>query len=509
MSEDLLFKGRATIDKAALFKICSWVPHPGQQAVHDAGPNEYPGGHRFRAVACGIRFGKSAAAAMEMVCAAIAPNDYDGWTGWVCAPFHNLASIVFDNVCAIFAQHLPHLVIKSQQHEGILVVRNLANREAKVLRRSSERGLVSLTGSSVDFLVVDEASAVPDVIWESALSTRLVDRKGAVLAISTPRGTGGWFANMVRKGLSGADSDTWAIRLPSYVNPRLDPREVYKMKLRLRPHAYAQEVEAQFVAASGRVYDPEVVRRQAVGKPQKPESGAVYYGGLDLAANRDFTVLTIAKRTEDGRCEVVFVDRFHKLDVQTAVSRIAAACKRYETTVRADATGLGAPIVDLIRAAEVPCEGVVLTQQRKAELISGLGVLLEKGRMTLLAPDFCPEMVTELEQYAFTDEDETKRTSAPDGAHDDCVISAALVASYFSAANHSGRSYVVGRSIPLTGSPHVQDDEPADVVEDEVEEPVDDGPRVITSGEATPIPEDYRRRPLANPRPGLIRFRRF
>ena len=40
---------------------------------------------------------------------------------------------------------------------------------------------------------------------------------------------------------------------------------------------------------------------------------------------------------------------------------------------------------------------------------------------------------------ALADERETKRTSAHDGTHDDCVISAALVTSYFSAANLKNR----------------------------------------------------------------------
>lgn len=506
---DLVFKGRATIDKAQLFALCNYVPHEGQAAVHAAGPQEYPRGFRHRVVACGVRWGKSWSAAFEMVAAAIAPNDYDGWTGWVVAPFHNLASIVFDNVAAILAQHLPHLVIKSQQHEGILLVRNLAGREAKILRRSTERGLVSLTGASVDFMVLDEASAIPDVIWESALSTRLVDRHGATLSISTPRGTGGWWPELLRKGLAGTDEDVWAIRTPSWVNPRLDRRELLKMRLKMRPDRFAQEIEARLVEGTGAVFDAEVIRRQAVGKPQKPEPGAVYYAGLDLAANRDFNCLTICRRNEDGSATTVQVDRWHKLDVQASVARIAATCKRYEATLRADATGLGKPIVDLIRAADVPVEGVVLTQQRKGELIGGLDVLLTKGRLTLLAPDYCPEMVTELIQFAFEGEDETKKFSAPPGAHDDTVISAALVASFFSAANHSGRHHVVGRSVPLTGTPHVQDDERKveDEADDEVE-PEDDGSRVITT-EATPIPEDFRRRRVANPRPGLIRFRRF
>lgn len=96
-------------------------------------------------------------------------------------------------------------------------------------------------------------------------------------------------------------------------------------------------------------------------------------------------------------------------------------------------------------------------------------------------------------------------TSAPDGAHDDCVSSAALVASFFSAASHAGRYHVVqrteGKRVEVRNTE--VDDDPEEVVEPDTDSRV----MTISGSEAVPTDEDMVRRPLATPRCGLIQFR--
>ena len=76
---------RATLNKAELFKMLNYEPHPGQQVVHDAGSHDYANGFRHRVVSAGVRFGKSFLSSHELIAAALAPNEHK-FEGWCLAP---------------------------------------------------------------------------------------------------------------------------------------------------------------------------------------------------------------------------------------------------------------------------------------------------------------------------------------------------------------------------------------------------------------------------------------
>ena len=496
---------RATIDREQFFEMVGFRPHPGQRRLIDGFLPEF-GGKRFAACAAGTRWGKDWCAAHIMAAAMIAPNEHE-FVGWCVGPYLNLADIGFGYVCSIFTNHLPQMISSLKAHDGVLEIVNLAGKPARLYRRTAERGAVALTGSSVDLCWLIEASAIDSAIVEQSIMTRLTDRMGALVSVSTPRGVSGHFPDMVRRGMAGSE-DTFGMRSPSWENDRLDKKELFRMKQRMRPAAWAQEMEARFISFQGSVYDAQIIMRQARGRPQKPDPNCVYYGGYDAASNRDFNVLVVGKRTDDGRCEVVAVDRFNKLDTDATVERIARTCHRYQLSgLAADSTGMGKPLCDLLRARDISITPTILTQQSKAALVAGLGTLLDQDRMVLLAPEHCSEMALELEKYQFTNEAGTS-TSAPAGSHDDVVVALCLLGSWFRSADFMGRYHVVARSQPLPGTPHVEPDDERDVEDDDEAEP-EDNPQVHISGEAVPFPHEMRHRQLANPRPGLIRFRRF
>ena len=88
------------------------------------------------------------------------------------------------------------------------------------------------------------------------------------------------------------------------------------------------------------------MRDCATGSFQEPEKGKVYRAGLDLAKTEDYTVLVIMNRER----EVVFCDRFHRLDWGLQIVRIKAATARYNNAcILCDVTGVGDPIVEALR----------------------------------------------------------------------------------------------------------------------------------------------------------------
>ena len=226
------------IDKAGLFRHLGYTPHPGQAAVHRSTA-------RYRALACGSRWGKSLAAAMEVVAALLQPADKS--LGWVVAPTRDLCDRILERVFATFRQHLAHRIVEDDFRHQRLVVRNLGGGLSTVQGKSAENA-VSLLGESLDWLIVEEASKLARVIFENHLAARLVDRRGWALLISTPNGPN-WFWHLYRRGQRGRDATHESWRSPSWDNPHLDPEAIEEERRRLPKDAFDQEFGAVFLNA--------------------------------------------------------------------------------------------------------------------------------------------------------------------------------------------------------------------------------------------------------------------
>ena len=341
--------------------------------------------------------------------------------GWVVAPTYDLAERVFRELGILVAEHFNHRLIKLREHEKRIVLRNLGGGISEIRGKSAENP-TSLLGEGLDWVVIDEASRLRPHIWEGHISQRLIDKNGWALLISTPKGKG-WFYDLFRRG-QGRDPAYESWNHPSWTNPHLDAALIEAERDRLPQRVFAQEYGGEFVEGAGQVF--RKVRRAATGEWQDPIPGKTYYAGLDLAKTEDYTVLVIMNRDR----EVVFVDRFHRVDWSVQVNRIVAATNRYnEAAVYVDSTGCGEPVYENLCTAGVYAEAYPFTNRSKAILVNNLSILLEEEQITLPQATLWPEGIDELEafQYSVTDSGNT-RTSAPGGMHDDCVMALALAA---------------------------------------------------------------------------------
>src|SRR5688572_14341794 len=200
------------ISKRHFFKDLRYDPHPGQLAVHDS-----PAPRRI--VASGVRWGKTLAAAMEGLAAAMEPRERS--IGWVVAPTYDLADKVFREIVYISGNHLRHRILTLKENEKRLVLRNMAGGISEIRGKSADNP-VSLLGEGLDWVIVDEAARLKPSIWEGHLTQRLIDRKGWALLISTPKGKG-WFYDLYRRG-QGSDPDYESWNAPSRQNPYLDEK---------------------------------------------------------------------------------------------------------------------------------------------------------------------------------------------------------------------------------------------------------------------------------------------
>lgn len=398
------------ISKRSLFEDLGYEPHQGQRAIHASKAPR-------RVVACGVRWGKTLASAMEGLAAALQPAERS--IGWVVAPTYDLCERVFNQIALTAASRMSHRILSLKDHERRLLLRNLGGGVSEIRGKSADNP-VSLLGEGLDWVIVDEAARLKPSIWQSHLSQRLIDRKGWALLISTPKGKG-WLYDLFRRG-QGQDPDYQSWNMPSWSSPLLDGELIEEERTRLPERVFRQEFGAEFLEGSGAVF--RGVRDVATGEWQAPIPGRRYLAGLDLAKVEDFTVLVIMTPER----EVVFVDRFHRLDWELQITRIKAACDRYnKARILCDTTGAGEPVYEAMRRAGIYADAYPFTAKSKADLVNHLSLCFEQKSLVLPRVDLWPEGIDELEsfEYSVTDSGNVK-TGAPHGVHDDCVMALAL-----------------------------------------------------------------------------------
>jgi len=229
-------QSKVCVDKAELFAVLRYAPHPGQVLVHNSHA-------RFRVLACGVRWGKSTCAAMEAVCELLEPRQES--IGWLVAPTYDLTQRIMTQVRLAFLERFPGRILDDDTRSQRLVINNLANGRSEMRGKSAENP-TSLLGEGLDWVIVDEAAKLRGEIFESYIAPRLVDRKGRGLLISTPRGLD-WFYTEFNRGQKAHDAEYESWRGSTLDNPNITEEVVGSEKRRLGKDAFAQEYLAEFL----------------------------------------------------------------------------------------------------------------------------------------------------------------------------------------------------------------------------------------------------------------------
>ena len=175
----------------------------------------------------------------------------------------------------------------------------------------------------------------------------------------------------------------------------------------------------------------------------------MFYAGLDLGQKRDHAAIAVVDREPDE--EGLRVRHLERLPLGTSYPRVVRRVRELVMDERmvgrcalaVDGTGVGAPVVDLLREAKLGCELAAVTisggeresvvggvfSVPKRDLIAGVQVLLEQGELRI-ARDL-PEagaLVRELLNVRMTISGSGRVHLGADGAgeHDDLVIALAL-----------------------------------------------------------------------------------
>ena len=273
----------------------------------------------------------------------------------------------------------------------------------------------SLRGVGCTSMGVDEAAMIKRNVWPEILRPMLADTQGPCLFISTPKGRNWFYDLYIQK------TPEWkAWHYPTSINGYISPDEIAQAKKDMSERLFLQEFMAEFLDEDTGVF--KKIRQCAIGQRREPTQGRFYLMGVDLAKTQDFTVLTVI---DSVTREVVAKERFQDVSWKEQKIRIQALALKYNRALCiVDSTGLGDPIYEDLMNSGVSCEGYKFTNDTKCKLIENLAIAIEQ-RLITFPPD--EDLLDELRSYEYTITDQGRiKYSAPEGKHDDCVISLGL-----------------------------------------------------------------------------------
>lgn len=276
----------------------------------------------------------------------------------------------------------------------------------------------SLLGVGLKGVVLDEAAMIRESVWPKIIRPTLADSQGWAMFISTPRGMN-WFYDLYIKGL--VENEEWqSWHHPTHINKYIPKTEIEQMKLDMSERLYRQEILAEFLDDDCGVF--KKINRCIVGEMKSPVTGRFYVMGVDLAKTVDFTVLTVM---DSVTRELVAFERFQDVSWTEQKIRIQSLAKKYNNALCfIDSTGVGDPVVEDLQKSGVSVDGIKFTSASKFNLIDNLSIAIEQRLITFPMVEV---LIKELKQfeYVITNAGNIKY-SAPEGKHDDCVISLAL-----------------------------------------------------------------------------------
>ena len=296
--------------------------------------------------------------------------------------------------------------------------RTIETKQGGYLALYSGDNIDAIRGESFHVVVLDEAARLGEEAWTDAIEPTLADYDGDAIIISTPKGKN-WFYVEFSKGVQGADGyASW--QAPTAANPNPNIQKAARLAAARVPElTYQQEWLAQFVD-SGLVFRKI---REAIGavRQEGPISGHEYVIGVDWAKRVDRTVFTVI---DLNTSEVVHIDRMNRTDYLLQLDRLKRLNDLFQPVeIIAESNSVADPLLEMLWRENLPVRGFMTTSRSKANLIEALISAFEEKKIKI--PDD-PMLISELESFEATPLATGVRYAAPEGLHDDHVMSLAF-----------------------------------------------------------------------------------
>lgn len=269
-------------------------------------------------------------------------------------------------------------------------------------------------------VVFSEYSITDADAWQY-VSPILAANGGWVIFNFTPRGKNHAWALLQK----AKDNPNWFWEVLTVKETKVLSDEALAEEKANMPEAlFNQEYYCEFLEGAGQFFR-RIHQNKYSADFDLPDEGD-FQLGVDLAKYQDWTVITPFNLNH-------FIaypqDRFNQVDWNLQKARIEVAARKYNALIWPDATGVGDPIVEDLKARGLSIggengEGFKFTETSRANLLNNLAILLEQDKIKIPDDD---GLIGELEafRYELTERGKIKVT-VPEGMTDDRVMSLAL-----------------------------------------------------------------------------------
>ena len=271
-------------------------------------------------------------------------------------------------------------------------------------------------------VVVNEAAKVGHLqySWEYVIRVTLMDLQGGAMICSTPRGYD-YFQSLYKRGQDPLETEWSSWQKSTWENPYIPKSELEEAKRTLPEITYRQEILAEFITSDGMVFRRVQDAARLEPLPKRID-GRQYVAGVDVASAVDYTVVTVL---DSETRDMVFMDRFNRIDYPMLEDRLEAIYHNWHLDcMMIEVNSIGRGVIDHLAYKSMNIVPFNTTNASKEMIIKNLQSLFEHGSIKILND---PVLVGELLSF------ESKRTpgglfsySAPEGQHDDCVMSLAI-----------------------------------------------------------------------------------
>ena len=379
--------------------IKGYTPHLKQKEIHNSIINE---SYKYYILNIGRQFGKTMLGINQMLYWAI--NHKGCNIAWV-TPIYKQSKKVFDEM---------EKVTKSsglfEYNRSDLTISGF---NSQIQFFSGERP-DNIRGNTFDYLIVDEMAFTRPELWSEVLSATVLVKGKKVIFISTPKGKNHFYQLSLQPNY---DNRYKYFHYSSYDNPMIDAEDLEERKRSLPKHIFEQEYLAKFIDnASGLFKNVDSCVIKTAERTQK------LFGGLDIGRADDYTVLTILNKNY----QMVYVQRWRQQEWSKIIDEVATKIREYNAEIFVEVNNQGDVFFEMLQNKVYNnVQPYVTTTATKPIMIEDLAVHFENKDIGILNENW---LVDELNAFTYIYNEKTRRVQygAPQGVHDDGVMSLAL-----------------------------------------------------------------------------------
>jgi len=379
--------------------IKGYTPHEKQKLIHYSINHEK---YKYYILNIGRQFGKTMLGINQMLYWAI--NHKGCNIAWV-TPIYKQSKKVFDEM---------EKVTKSsglfEYNRSDLTISGF---NSQIQFFSGERP-DNIRGNTFDYLIVDEMAFTRPELWSEVLSATVLVKGKKVIFISTPKGKNHFYQLSLQPNY---DNRYKYFHYSSYDNPMIDAEDLEERKRSLPKHIFEQEYLAKFIDnASGLFKNVDLCVIDKAERTQK------LFGGLDIGRADDYTVLTILNKNY----QMVYVQRWRQQEWSKIIDEVSNKIREYNAEIFVEVNNQGDVFFEMLQNKVYNnVQPYVTTTATKPIMIEDLAVHFENKDIGILNENW---LVDELNAFTYIYNEKTRRVQygAPQGVHDDGVMSLAL-----------------------------------------------------------------------------------